>query len=82
MKTQCEINDRVNEYPQGLPSMPADSDELTRPISQYRDAALHKPESTPDDISAIGEKGHSKGKIVNVILETCLLTRQAPLWKM
>jgi len=55
MKTIPEIVDQANEYNQELPPQPVGTGELVRPVARYLDSALHKPESTADDVKKLCE---------------------------
>jgi deoxyribose-phosphate aldolase len=53
MKNIKEIIELSEEYVQVLPALPIDAGKLVQPVNRYLDSAMHKPDSTPDEIQAL-----------------------------
>jgi deoxyribose-phosphate aldolase len=57
MKKLNEILDLAKEYRETLPPLPEGSGQLVQPINRYLDSAMHKPESTPNEIRKLCAEG-------------------------
>jgi deoxyribose-phosphate aldolase len=50
MKNIKEIIDQAREYEQKLPPLLEGAGKLVQPVNRYLDSAMHKPDSTPDEV--------------------------------
>ncbi|MEI8131503.1 MAG: hypothetical protein WCG34_03650 [Leptolinea sp.] len=56
MKNLTEILDQATEYQHTLSPLPRGTGQLGLPVHKYLESALHKPESTPDDVRILSEE--------------------------
>jgi deoxyribose-phosphate aldolase len=50
MRSIKEIIDQAEEYRQTLPPLPDGAGQLVQPVNRYLDSAIHKPDSTPNEV--------------------------------
>ena len=50
MRSIKEILDQAREYGQTLPPLPEGAGQLVQPVNRYLDSAIHKPDSTADEV--------------------------------